>query len=148
MAVHLENPGSAAIPGPLLEAAVRRVFRREGVEKGDVTVVFLSDEPIRELNRRWLDHEWVPDVLTFPLNGSGEPPAGDIYVGVEEAARQAERVGVSFPEELVRLVVHGTLHLLGYDHPEAPEEREISEQYRIQEEVVAELMAGWEEPLP
>lgn len=139
--IHLENPEDAPLPEALLERAVRLVLEREGVEEAEISLIFLPDAPIQELNRRWLDHSWVPDVLTFPLHEPGEPPLGDVYIGVEEAARQAERVGVTRDEELVRLAVHGALHLLGYDHPEAVDERATSEQYRIQEDVVTEVMS-------
>lgn len=105
-----------------------------------MSLIFLRDPPIRELNRSWLDHDWVPDVLTFPLHGEGEAPFGDIYVGIDQALRQAREAGVSFEEELVRLAVHGVLHLLGYDHPEEPDERESSPHFRIQEELVRRVM--------
>jgi probable rRNA maturation factor len=78
-------------------------------------------------------------VITFALHGEGEPPLGDIYVGWEQALRQAADFGVSPAEELARLAVHGTLHVLGYDHPEGPE-RERSSMWIRQEQILREVM--------
>jgi probable rRNA maturation factor len=64
---------------------------------------------------------------------------GDIYVGWDEAARQAEEHGVSFHEELARLAIHGTLHVLGHDHPEDASRTE-SPMFRLQERLLAELL--------
>ncbi len=124
---------------------MRLALVREGVGEGEMSITFLGDEAIRELNRDYLDHDWIPDVLSFALHDEGEAPHGDIYVGFEQARRQARREGVSQEEELVRLVLHGLLHVLGHDHPEAPEERKDSRLYRLQEELVQAVFAAPEE---
>ena len=59
-------------------------------------------------------------MIAFAL-GDVAAPVGDVYLGAEQAARQAVEYGVSLAEELVRLTVHGTLHVFGYDHPDGPE---------------------------
>jgi probable rRNA maturation factor len=64
---------------------------------------------------------------------------GDIYVGYDQATRQAEEAGVPLPEELARLAIHGTLHVLGHDHPEGPERLE-SAMFRLQEQLVRRVM--------
>jgi probable rRNA maturation factor len=63
-------------------------------------------------------------------------------VGAEQAARQAAELGVPLDEELLRLVIHGTLHVLGYDHPDSDEERAGSPMYRRQEALLTELLAA------
>ena len=162
--LHLNVPSGRDLPLRRVEAGVRVVFQRvrgegssgkgfgdkgpggkgpggespAGEDGDELSITFLEDGPIRDLNRVYLGHDWVPDVLSFTF--PEPPPLGDIYVGMEQAARQAMDEGVSFEEELVRLAVHGTLHVLGYEHPEDPGEREASEQYRIQEAVVREVM--------
>jgi probable rRNA maturation factor len=114
--IHLSVPPGTRLPRRLLTEAVEKTLDSEGVEEGEIAVVFLRDGPIRALNRDWLGHDRVTDVLSFPLHDPGAPPFGDVYVGLEQAKRQAKKYGVSRDEELVRLVVHGTLHILGYDH--------------------------------
>jgi probable rRNA maturation factor len=132
----LAAPGGESLPEALLHRALALLLEREGVTSGELSVTFLVDDPIRELNRRYLDHDWVPDVLAFELQ---LPLLGDVYVGIEQARRQAAEHAVPLDEELVRLAVHGTLHLLGYDHPEEVEGRQGSEQTRIQETLVREV---------
>jgi probable rRNA maturation factor len=138
--LHLNVPGGEAVPRDLLLRAAGLTLATEGVSRAELSVTLLGDEEIAELNRRYLAHDWIPDVLSFPLHGPDEPPLGDIYIGLDQARRQAVEVETSLEEELVRLVVHGTLHVLGYDHPEEPEAREESEHYRRQEALVRRLM--------
>ncbi len=86
-----------------------------------VTVAFVSDRAMRELNRRWRGKEGTTDVLSFPaaqdefekLEGF---TLGDVVISVEQAARQATEHGLEFDEEVSQLVLHGLLHLCGYDH--------------------------------
>lgn len=122
----------------LLERAVRQTFAAEGRERGEISLTLLDDEAIRVLNREYLDRDRVTDVIAFSL-GSEESPVGDVYVGADQALRQAGEYGVPVAEELVRLTIHGTLHVLGHDHPEGPE-RVGSPMYRLQETLVNQLM--------
>lgn len=129
-------------PGLWVEAAraaVEATLHDRGVEEAEVSVALLDDAAIRALNRDHLGHDRPTDVLSFALYGEGEPVLGDVYVGWEQAVRQAEPEGVDVLEEIARLAVHGTLHVLGHDHPEDAEARTGSEMYRIQEAIVAAL---------
>lgn len=128
-------------PDPGLEAAVRAVTDRLGAGEGEISVTLLDDEAIRALNRDHLDHDWPTDVLSFALFQEGEPVVGDIYLGYDQALRQAHEERVSSGEELLRLAVHGTLHVLGYDHPDDPAERASSQMYRLQEEILRGLLS-------
>lgn len=86
----------------------------EGYRHGTIGVVCVSDGVLRRMNRRYLRHDCTTDVLSFPL-GEGDAVEGELYVSLDRARVQARRFGVSPSHELVRLVVHGTLHLIGYD---------------------------------
>ena len=85
------------------------------------TVAFVSDRAMRELNRRWRGKRGTTDVLSFP-SGQEEferaegPSLGDVVVSVEQAARQAAEHGLDFEGEVRQLILHGLLHLCGYDH--------------------------------
>jgi probable rRNA maturation factor len=129
-------------PAALLERAVRETLEGEGVREGEMSVALLEDRAMRALNRDHLGHDGPTDVLAFALHGVGEPVLGDVYLGAAQARRQAEEEGVDEIEELVRLAVHGTLHVLGWDHPDAAEERLSSPMWRRQEELVARVMRG------
>ena len=130
-----------AVEAERIEAAVRHVLRAEGVAEGEVSVALVGDAEITELNRQWLDHDYATDVISFNLNGPGEPPLGDIYLGVPQAGRQAAELGADPGEELLRLAVHGTLHVLGYEHPEGAD-RADSEMFRRQEALLREFLSG------
>jgi probable rRNA maturation factor len=129
-------------PVPLLERAVQHTLQAEGLFQAEVSVALLADPDIRELNRRHLGHDAVTDVISFALHEIGEPVLGDVYLGAEQARRQAEEEGVAEVEELVRLAVHGTLHVLGWDHPEDAGARVRSPMWQRQERLVAEVLAA------
>jgi probable rRNA maturation factor len=125
----------------LVERAVHVALGQEGVGQAEISVAMLGDEAIRDLNRQHLGHDWITDVISFGLWGEGEPVVGDIYLGVDQAARQAEEERVQLPEELVRLTIHGVLHVLGWDHPDGEEARAASPMFQRQEELVLEVFA-------
>jgi probable rRNA maturation factor len=85
------------------------------------TVVFVSDRMMRELNRRWRGKRGTTDVLSFPagqdeFERAAGATLGDVVISVERAARQATEHGLSFEREVEQLILHGLLHLCGYDH--------------------------------
>jgi probable rRNA maturation factor len=121
--VRVANAHSGAqCPGALVVRCVRAVMRGEACRKGEISVVCVSDSVSRRMNRRYLGHDYATDVLSFPL-GEGDAVEGEIYVNLDRARVQARRFAVSRTQELARLVVHGTLHLLGYDDG-VPRDRE------------------------
>ena len=124
-----------------VEAAVRHVLRAEGIGRAELSVALVGDAQIAALNRQYLEHDRPTDVISFHLHEPGEPPLGDVYLGVDQALRQAEGYGASPEEELLRLAVHGTLHVLGWDHPEG-EERAESAMFERQEALLREFLAG------
>jgi probable rRNA maturation factor len=135
------NPGSFAdTPVALLESAVRRTLDDQGVAAGEISLTLLDDEGVGALNRQYLGKDRPTDVIAFSL-GDGPEPLGDVYLGVDQARRQAEELGVAVEEELVRLAVHGTLHVLGHDHPEG-DERLRSPMFVLQERLVHLIMAS------
>jgi probable rRNA maturation factor len=85
------------------------------------TVAFVSDRAMRELNRRWRGKRGTTDVLSFPVEqeeweqGEGRT-LGDVVISVERAAKQAAENGLTLDEEIAQLILHGLLHLCGYDH--------------------------------
>jgi probable rRNA maturation factor len=132
------STGSFDVPAELLDAAVRLTLTAEGHRSAEISVTLLGDEQIRQLNAEYLGKDAPTDVLAFAL-GDEKAPLGDVYVGVDQARRQAGELSVPVTEELVRLVVHGTLHTLGYDHPEG-DERESSPMFVRQEELVRQVL--------
>jgi probable rRNA maturation factor len=80
------------------------------------TVAFVSDKAIRQLNRQFRGVDKATDVLSFPAEDEDKLNLGDIAISVETAARQAKENGLTFDEEVAQLILHGLLHLCGYDH--------------------------------
>ena len=112
-----------------LEALAGRVLAGEGVADGvALTILTTGDEELRELNNRFLGIDAPTDVLSFPEPaeaplGEGEAPSlGDIAISVPTAVRQAAEVGQGLGDEIAHLLVHGILHLCGYEHEGGGEE--------------------------
>ena len=98
-----------------------RALKATPAEAEDVTIAFVSDRHMRELNRQWRGKTGTTDVLSFP---SGEDEfanpdgsnLGDVVISLEQAARQAKEHHLTVDEEIAQLILHGLLHLCGYDH--------------------------------
>lgn len=130
----------APIAAHRLADAARRVLRAEGVRAALLSITLVSPSAMARLNRRHLGHAGATDVISFgfaPTPGAGV--VGDVYIcpDVARANARAARCGVR--EELLRLVVHGTLHVLGWDHPE-DRAREASPMWRRQEVLLAGIL--------
>jgi probable rRNA maturation factor len=127
-----------------VERAVVQALRTEGVDDAEISVALLSDAEMARLNEEYLGHAGTTDSISFALHEAGEAPLGDVYVGVEQAARQAAGFGATPAEEVLRVAIHGTLHVLGWDHAEG-EERLEGEMFRRQEEILRAVLAGGRE---
>lgn len=122
--------------------AVRSVLRSERVRDALISIALLDRAAIARMNRKHLGHGGPTDVISFGFARAtpSDPVVGDIYIAPDVARTNARARGVAVREEMTRLVVHGTLHVLGYDHPE-DDAREQSDMWRRQERVVRRLIA-------
>ena len=126
-----------ALPAALVRRAVTTVLRGER-RRATVSVTFLGRDAMRRLNAEHKGHDRPTDVLSFSLTDPVGGTVGDVYVCAWMAGREARSRGIPVREELIRLVVHGTLHVLGLDHPE-DERRSRSPMWRRQERYVDAL---------
>jgi probable rRNA maturation factor len=128
---------------PMSEARVREIVRavcrRRRVKDAMISVTFVTNRAIARMNREYLEHTGPTDIITFELSPAGGVIMGDIYIAPGVARENARIHGVGVREELVRLVVHGTLHVLGHSHPEG-DGRTRSDMWKIQEKLVAALV--------
>lgn len=109
----------------LQEAATLVLARHEGDSDGDITIAITDDASVADLNLQYRGVDAPTDVLSFPMDADMPTETkylGDLVIAYGYTAAQAEREGHSLPDTLTLLVVHGTLHLLGYDH-DTPEHR-------------------------
>jgi probable rRNA maturation factor len=97
-----------------LEDFGRRLAQAVRLKPGSFSAVLVSDRRIRELNRRYRQQPSATDVLSFPVEENGY--LGDVVISVETAKRQARQLRHGLLEELELLLLHGVLHLMGYDH--------------------------------
>ncbi|MBV8538959.1 MAG: rRNA maturation RNase YbeY [Pseudonocardiales bacterium] len=153
MGIEIRNESGAAIPEASIAAAARFAMDRLGVSPlAELSVLLVSSAAMADLHQRWMDLPGPTDVMAFPMDDvdeggllaggkpdspSGDPALlGDIVLCPEVAREQAATAGHSALDELHLLTVHGVLHLLGYDHAEAAEEREM---FALQERVLDEF---------
>lgn len=118
----------------VLNTVVRRLASRERKRVTECAVIFVGDTRMQTLNRLHRGADRATDVLAFP---GEEGELGDIVIAVPYVHRQARRFSVPFKEECARMLIHGVLHLLGYDHHQ---EREASKMFRLQEAVLNDIL--------
>jgi probable rRNA maturation factor len=119
ISVELENRSGAEVDGPAAAELARAVLRAEGVEEGELGLAFVGPDEIRELKSRHLGIDEATDVLSFPLDGREDVPAG-VPRALGDVVLCPQVVGDAWRQPLV----HGLLHLLGYDHGADMEARE------------------------
>jgi len=129
-----------ALSVPTVRRIVTAVLDGQDMARATVTVTFMSPGRMRSLNRRTFGRDRTTDVIAFSLPHSDEL-VGDVYVCPTVARRSARRFKISPREELLRLVVHGTLHVLGHDHPDGAS-RVQSPMWGLQERYVTALTGG------
>ncbi|MFQ5679356.1 MAG: rRNA maturation RNase YbeY [Gemmatimonadota bacterium] len=139
-----EWPEAAGLDARLRRAVEEAVATAGARVSGEVSVTLLPDEEMRSVNRRFTGQDRATDVLAFDL-GRGDRLLGDIYVAPGVARRSAVELELSAEEELLRLVIHGALHLLGHDHP-AGQERYASPMFDLQEAVLRRVRAPGDGP--
>ncbi len=105
----------------MLVIKLEKLLQGLGLPEAELSVLFIGDRAMRTLNHAWRNRDKTTDVLSFPLRDGRFPHIqpdmlGDIVISVPVAVRQADEAGHSLTVELERLLVHGLLHLLGYDH--------------------------------
>lgn len=87
----------------------------ESCRYSEIEVVFVDDNQILEMNRKFLNHDYITDILTFPYNNDPTSLDGSLICCASQIEHQARDHNVSFQNEILRVVIHGLLHLAGYD---------------------------------
>ena len=118
--VDVHVPSNEDVEAEWVRGVAERVLEGESYDGGGVlSIVLLGDDEIRRLNAAYLNRDRPTDVLAFPYAEDGDEVWGEVYVSVDRAREQAEDYGVTREEELARLIIHGVLHLTGYDDQDA-----------------------------
>ena len=91
-----------------------QLIEKEGFNNGNISVIFCSDDYLLSLNKKHLNHDYFTDIITFSFNEEGVI-SGDLFISVDRTRENAEKNNVSISNELARLVIHGMLHLCGFN---------------------------------
>ena len=136
-----------SVRAPLSRTRIRdvaiAVLEAERVRDAMVSITLVTRQHIARLNRRHLGHAGPTDVISFSLGalpggGAGRAIVGDVYIAPDVARANAQALGTGVRDEIARLVVHGTLHVLGHDHPDG-DDRTTSPMWRRQEQLLARV---------
>jgi probable rRNA maturation factor len=115
IAIHVTNEQTLPVDQTPLRRAVRMILHDASIPEAAVSVAIVDDPTIHQLNRRYLHHDDATDVLSFLLQREEDRLEGEVVVSAETAQRVAPQFGWSPADELLLYVIHGTLHLVGYD---------------------------------
>jgi rRNA maturation RNase YbeY len=91
------------------------VLRNYGVEDSSICVVFTVDSTLHKFKKEYFGQDEYTDVIAFSLNDEGKPLEGEIYVSIDRILENSTELNVPWKEEILRVIIHGILHLLGYD---------------------------------
>lgn len=117
----------------LLKTFLSSIFAEEGLNFKSVSYVFCTDDFLLKLNQQYLKHDTLTDILTFTLSGTSLPIVSEIYISIERVKENAQTLNVNYEDELHRVMIHGILHLCGYeDHsPKEKSEMRSKEDYYL-----------------
>ena len=126
------------LPEKRVRSLVEDTLHSEGIGDAMISIAFVGRTAIARINREYLKHSGATDVISFGMGRETPtmPAIGDIYICPDVAARNARSHGVPLVDELSRLVVHGTLHVAGHEHPD-DETRTSSAMWKKQERILA-----------
>ncbi|HTW97016.1 MAG TPA: rRNA maturation RNase YbeY [Candidatus Methylomirabilis sp.] len=134
--IEINNRTKYRVNARLIKRIVNKFLAARGWRKKDVSLAFVGDARMRELNRRYRKKDCPTDVLSFAEEGTNKQELGEIIIDPAQIKRQAPENGNSFPQELIFILVHGLLHLAGYDDRT---EKERLEMIKIGEEFIRKL---------
>lgn len=120
-----QNVEKPQLDWQMVEQWIVEVAQRHERRTGALTYIFCDDERILEANKQFLDHDYYTDIITFD-NTTGRLIRGDMFISLDTVATNAEAVGATYDDELMRVIIHGVLHLCGIND-KGPGEREIME---------------------
>jgi len=117
----------------LARRVIRDVFQRERKQLGEISIIFTNNQNILTINKSFLQHSYFTDVITFN-NTRKSKLMGDIIISIEQVETNAKKYGTIYDEELMRVIIHGVLHLIGYrdgDQKDRAIMREKEEEYLL-----------------
>ena len=123
---------------------VQKILKELQLDNVEISITLTDNETIRRINKQWRKKDKPTDVLSFPIDE--KPPGykykilGDVVISLPFAKKQAEEIGISYEEEVIRLLTHGILHLLGYDHEVCP--AEAKRMFDLQDKILDKITSA------
>jgi len=111
---HSLNPDYSISKQKEIKGWLNRIIKACNNTTGDINIIFVNDKLILEMNQKYLKHNYYTDIITFNFN-EGKRVSGDLYISMDRVKQNANKFNTTFQEEILRVIVHGVLHLLGYD---------------------------------
>lgn len=102
---------------------ITSIVNQEAQKTGDINIIFCSDEYLLQVNKQYLDHDYYTDIITFNYNT--DKVNGDLFISIDRVSENAEKQNVPRGTEMQRVIIHGVLHLLGYNDKTKAEEKII-----------------------
>ena len=130
-----DRQSTLSVNAQRLQQAARTVLQDHGPDTVRLSIAVVDNATIHELNRRFLEHDYPTDVLSFTLEQQQDQLEGEVVVSADMAVKQAGEYGVPPEDELLLYVIHGVLHLVGFDDksPELSEQMRSAEQRYLEQ---------------
>ena len=120
--IEVNNLTTFAVDKRLIQRVVRKVLKSEKKKISELSVAFVGTAKIKELNKKYRGKNQVTDILSFDLSSKNNQVSGEVVICPIVVKKNAKKFGLSFKNELRRILIHGILHLLGYDHEKSKKE--------------------------
>jgi len=104
---------------------IKQAIQEENHQTGDIFYHFCNDDFLLKINREYLQHDYLTDIITFPLSTQPEIISGEIFISIDRVKENASILQTGFEREFARVLIHGVLHLLGFDDHTDEEKREM-----------------------
>ncbi len=113
-----------------IEVLIKKLINNELKEMGDISVIFCSDSYLLKMNKQYLNHNYYTDIITFDYVDNNVI-SGDLFISIERVKENAKKFESEFKEELLRVVFHGVLHLIGYNDKTEDERKKMREKENL-----------------
>lgn len=104
---------------------ILKAIRKEGFRPGSLNIIFCSDRHLRKMNKKYLQHDYNTDIITFDLTDDPSVVNGELYISTDRVQHNGVQYGTGFRDELHRVIIHGVLHLCGYSDKSALKQQEM-----------------------
>ena len=128
-----------------LKTFLFKILQTEGKEVEDINYIFCNDAYLLQLNKQYLNHDTLTDIITFELSPKGRPLLSDIFISIERVKENTKLYKTTFEKELLRVIIHGALHLAGYKDKTQEQKKQMrgkEEEYILQFNVSRNTVSG------